>query len=176
MVTPEPPVIGLPMFRQPPGQSDEPLPTVPGPIPAQTWGPAQGPLTASQTEENDDSDPLAPLPPLPAPEGRTRTSFIGRAHGSGDPRVAARTIAGLLALFFGMATVVARRRDRVVRHPTRQQMNDFTEPLGRILVRYLPLDVIGVTLADVTQAAAAGHQYVLDGPLVGPIEQALPEE
>lgn len=170
------PVIALPRFRQPPATNDEPLPTVAAPEPAQTWGPPLGPLTATESAESDDSDPLARPPQLPAPEGPTRRSWVGRGHGSGDPRVAARTIAGLLALIFGTAAVLSRRGGRLLRQPTRAQMDDFTEPLGRILVRWLPLDVIGQDLADVTQAAAAGHQYVLDGPLLEPIVYADPEE
>jgi hypothetical protein len=85
-------------------------------------------------------------------------------------------VAGLLAILATTAAAVLYRRGRQLRQPTPGQLDDIASPIGRILVRYLPLDTVGATLVDVTEAAAATHAYALDGPLVVPVPIATPDD
>lgn len=152
----------LPRFRQPLGL-DPDLPEVDPP----TMSPPTGeegshPHHPSPSHLSDDQP--APPPPRLDHEAPTRRSWAGR--GSGNPQTASKMLAGLLAIGLGTAAVLLARAGRQLRQPTREQLHGVTDPLGRILVRYLPLDVVADTLLDVTEAAAAGHDYVLDGPLI----------
>lgn len=148
------PTVPLPTFRQPPGSQDPELATEPATSPS------------DPDQAAGEHEPLSPM--SEPPHARTRTSSAGR----GDPRVAGRLFAGLLAILSGTAAWVFYRRGRHLRQPTPRQLDDIGQPLGRILVRYLPLDVVGPTLVDATEAAAATHAYLLDGPLVEPVAAA----
>ena len=75
-------------------------------------------------------------------------------------------LVGMLAVVLSTLGLVLRRRGAHLRQPTPRQLDDIARPVGRILVRYLPLDVVGPTLVDATEAAAATHAYALDGPLL----------
>src|SRR3982751_5765620 len=91
-----------------------------------------------------DAGPLPPLDPSPAPRARTDTSSAG------DPKVGARVIAGLIALACGIAFTAFSRRGLIFRQPTREQVDDVANPLGAIIARHLPTDIIGPDLLDGT--------------------------
>jgi len=159
----------LPRFGRQPIRDPE-LPEVETDGPTATT-PANPPATSShlQTPPPDDAPP--PLPaPSPERPGRTRTSSVG------DPRVGARVVAGLIALACGVAFTVFSRRGLIFRQPTRGQVDDIADPLGAIIARHLPLDVVGPDLLDATAAAAAAHGYVIDGPLITRPDSPLPED
>jgi hypothetical protein len=149
--------VPLPTFRQPP---DPEPPATPTPEPPSPSGPAG-------------DEPERPSP-MPDPYFRTGTSTAStkRRGGAGDPLQVARMLAGLLAMAAGATAAVLYRRGRQLRQPTPGQLDDISRPLGRLLVRLLPLEVIDASLVDVTEAAAATHAYVLDGPLVEPVAAA----
>lgn len=155
--------IPLPSFLQPRPRLDPDLPEQEPP--ASTSGPSP-----EQTEEHrppiSPADDL-PAPPLPSlePPAATRT----RTSATGDPVAAGRVVAGLLVIVAGIAAGLLARTGRHLRQPTKQQVSEIADPIGRIAARHLPSEFIGRDLADVTEAAAATHAYVLDdyaGPLV----------
>lgn len=171
-----PTAIPLPAFRQPPGP-DDPLPTVPAD--QQTTSSSDEP-TASQPDSHPSSPPdddrPAPLPPSPAiaAAARTRTSSP-----AGDSKVAAKFVRGLIAILTGTAAALLARNGRHLRQPTAEQIGDVADPLGAILARHLPTELLSDDLVDITSAAAGAHAYVLDGPLVERIPTATisyPEE
>jgi hypothetical protein len=174
MTRPPPPdddetvTVPLPTFRRPPGTDDPHQPTVPSPAPSSAS------TTTGPSEPVPDGDEPGPPDPMPDPSDRTGTYSGSRSRrgGAGDPRQAARMVAGLLAIVATTAAAVLYRRGRLLRQPTPRQLDDISSPLGRLLVRYLPLEVVGATLVDVTEAAAASHAYALDGPLVEPVPVA----
>jgi hypothetical protein len=162
--------IPLPRFRQPrppdpelpevDTTTDSPLSDLPGP---------ESPNRRPGPSPDDD-----PLPPLElSPDHRTRTGISSRP---GDPKVAREVFAGLIALFCGFAYAGLARRGLWFRQPTERQIDDVATPLGKILARHLPTDVIGPDFIDATHAAGAAHRYILDGPIVGRYDAPLPEE
>ena len=80
-----------------------------------------------------------------------------------------RLIAGLLLVASTVPVLLLARQGRSFRRPTEQQARDIADPLARIAVRHLPLEVIGADLADGIDAAIATNAYVTDGPLTEPI-------
>jgi len=159
----------LPRFRQPitdpdlPAVTDGPAPeTAPGPEPA-TAPPADSPPSGPEASP-------AP-PPVLSPDRPART----RTSSGGDPRIAAQVVAGLVALACGVAYSAFRRRGLAFRQPTERQIDDFASPVGSILARWLPTEVITRDLVDATAAAGAAHRYVIDGPLVARYDEALPD-
>lgn len=165
--------IPLPRFgRQP--IHDPALPEVEGETDDQTVTTPPddpGPTTSSRWAT---PPPDAAPPPLPdpSPERRAHTA----TSSAGDPKVGARVVAGLIALACGVAFTLFSRRGLVFRQPTREQVDDVAGPVGAIIARHLPTDVIGPDLLDATAAAAAVHGYVIDGPLVVRPDSPLPEE
>lgn len=157
---PEPdsgPLASLPGFAPMPSQRlDPPLPPVPSPE-GETW-----------PQEADEPIPYVPTGPKPGPgEGRT-TSSAGkrRWRPGGDPEKAAQVIGGALILITGMLGGLAARRGRRFRQPTTGQRDAVAEPLGRIAVRWLPMDLLGDDFADGLEAAYAAHNYISAGPLL----------
>lgn len=134
--------------------------------------PASGPpANPSHLQQQYPDDAPQPLPdPSPERPARTRTSSAG------DPKVGARVVAGLIALACGLAFTAFSRRGLIFRQPTREQVDDIAEPLGRIIARHLPTEIIGPDLLDGTAAAAAVHGYFIDGPLVERPDSPLPED
>jgi hypothetical protein len=84
-------------------------------------------------------------------------------------------LAGLVAIGCLWAFTLFGRRGLHFRQPTEPQIDGVAVPLGRIIARHLPTDVIGPDLIDVTKAAGAAHRYWLDGPLITRLDQAIPE-
>jgi hypothetical protein len=144
----------LPEVTDGPGPATEPNPAPESPDPLQPSNPIPGP-------------PLLP-DPSPAPPARTRISSAG------DPLLAAEVVAGLVALACGIAAGWLRRTGRYLRQPTPGQIDDVAGPVGRILARHLPTEIISKDLVDATRAAGAAHRYVIDGPLVERIAEPIP--
>lgn len=161
----------LPRFRSP--QDDPPLPSVPAdeetisPRAGETMSPPDSPQPSPPDSDRPEPLPLSPATPAAA---RMRTSSAG------DPRITGKLIGGLLALLVGTATALIARSGRTLRQPTRAQITDVAEPLGAILARHLPAELIGEDLADAATVAAAAHAYVLDGPVIERIPTATFEE
>lgn len=162
------PTIPLPSFRQPSPRLDPPPEGSPQESPSRPLGSPESPEPTPDLPESPDEH----RPPILEPEARTRTSWVGRGHGAGDPVQAGRVIKGALAILFRFAQAVNYRRGRWLRLPTREQLDGMANPLGRIAVRYIPMDLVGPTLADATEAVAAAHDYTLDGPLTGRLNEA----
>lgn len=159
----------LPRFGRQPIRDPE-LPEVATDDPTGTT-PASQPATSSHLQETPPDDAPPPLPaPNPERPGRIRTSSVG------DPKVGARVVAGLIALACGVAFTAFSRRGLIFRQPTREQVDDVANPLGAIIARHLPLDIVGPDLLDATAAAAAAHGYVIDGPLITRPDSPLPED
>ena len=162
--------VPFPRFGRQPIRDPE-LPEVATDDPIGTMPASNPPVPSNHLSETPPDD--VP-PPLPAPSqerpGRIRTSSVG------DPKVGARVVAGLIALACGVAFTMFARRGLIFRQPTRGQVDDVADPLGAIIARHLPLDVVGPDLLDATAAAAAAHGYVIDGPLVVRPDSPLPEE
>jgi hypothetical protein len=160
----------LPRFRQPIRDPDLPEATGdPGPETAHPRGPETAPPADSRPDSPDGSP--AP-PPVLSPEAPART----RTSSAGDAKVASQVVAGLVALACGIAYGLFGRRGLHFRQPTERQIDDFAVPLGAILARHLPTEVISRDLVDATAAAGAAHRYTLDGPLVTRYAEPIPED
>lgn len=158
----------LPAFRQP--ISDPELPEVtdgPGPETEPHPGPAPDSHPHPISPDESPAPPPALSPERPAP---TRTSSAG------DARVASQVVAGLIALVCGVAWSAFARRNRLFRQPTEKQIDEFAGPVGAILARHLPTEIISRDLVDATAAAGAAHRYVIDGPLVARAPEPLPND
>lgn len=172
MDQPHKPTLALPLprFGRQPIRDPE-LPEVTE-DPTATTPPDDQPVTMPDRWETPPPD-AAPLPlPDPSPERRARTA----TSSAGDPRVGARVVAGLIALACGIAFTAFSRRGLLFRQPTREQVDDVATPIGAIIARHLPTDIIGPDLLDGTAAAAAIHGYVIDGPLIARPDSPLPKE
>lgn len=109
----------------------------------------------------------------------TRTPTSDGTGSKGDPKAAAKLLAGLLGLVVvGAAYLVTSRTRRELRKPTPRQLDDISNPLGRILVRHADLSVLGPDLADLIEAGAATGAYLTDGPLTHgkTIESGIPND
>lgn len=154
------PAVPLPAFRQPHQHRLDELPPD-----SQITSPDEPPASPPASPEPSRPDAALPPPIESNPErraaGRTRTSAT-------DPSAAGKALAGLLVIVAGVAAALLARSGRALRQPTPRQVDDVAAPIGRIIARHLPTDLIGPDLADVTEAAAAAHAYVLDpaGPLI----------
>lgn len=157
----------LPAFLQPRTLPDDPpLPEVDSPLPAT---PADSGPDVEQVDQADDRPP--PPPPSLDPPAAPHTP----RSSAGSSREAGKVLAGLVVIALGITAAILARRGRGLRQPTPPQLAEICDPVGRIAARHLPLDLIGPDLADATEAAAAVHGYVLDGPMVYRTEQDLPE-
>lgn len=161
----------LPKFGRQPIRDPE-LPEVATDDPIVTT-PASGP-PATPNHLQEPTSPDAGLPPRPDPMPAPRAPI--RTSSAGDPKVGARVVAGLIALACGVAFTLFSRRGLVFRQPTRGQVDDIADPLGQIIARHLPTEIIGPDLLDGTAAAAAIHGYIIDGPLVERPDSPLPED
>lgn len=160
--------IPLPAFRQP--LSDPPLPEVTGDPTGMTPAPSTGSLPGPQRPDSSDNSPVPPLALSPEPRDRTRTFTPS------DYAAASKVLQGLIAIACGIAFTAFARRRLVFRQPTPKEITGFSDPLGRIAARHLPMDLIGPDLLDATEAAAAAHGYVLAGPIVTRPDMQLPED
>lgn len=160
-------LLPLPAFRQP--LSDPPLPVETDDLTPTTPPSPDSPSGRPPLEGPD--GPPAPLPDLsPEPRGRTRT------FSSSDYAQASRVLHGLIAIACGIAFTTLARRGLRFRQPTIAEISGFTDPLGRVAARHLPMDLVGPDLLDLTEAAAAGHSYVLAGPIITRPDAPLPED
>ncbi|RGC64996.1 hypothetical protein C5N14_30870 [Micromonospora sp. MW-13] len=168
------PAIPLPAFRQPHHDQLDELPES-----SPTTSPSDEPSSPEPPQPSPPDDgPAAPPPLSPEPPAARRT----RTSGTSDPAAAGRTLAGLLVILAGITAGLLARSGRHLRQPTRRQVADVADPIGRIAARHLPTDLLGDDVGDVAEAAAAVHAYVLDedaGPLITRIPAATvayPEE
>lgn len=165
---PDLPAVPLPAFRQPhqhrldPASDESSQPSSPG-------QPESSPDPSAPSRPDDDRPPPIASSPAPRAAGRTRTSGT-------DPGAAGQALTGLLVIVAGLVGALLTRGGRTLRQPTPGQAEDIAAPLGRIIARHLPTDVIGPDLADATTAAAAAHRYVIHpaGPLVSRTPSAVP--
>lgn len=105
----------------------------------------------------------------------TATSSEGSAASTwipgGDPAEVAKVIRELTILAFaGAKVVLKKRRQKILRMPTAEQLDAWSEPLAQISVRHLPLQLLSPSLKDMGVAGKAGFDYVTDGPLTTPVE------
>lgn len=150
----------LPRFASPADHYPEPEP--------ETLPPSWGSESPSPSPSESAPERVGDLPP------RTATSSAGKAKPSGDPLNTAKVLAGLLLMAIGAVAWAGRRRGVRVRKPTREEANDISAPIARIMCRHLPMDSIGPDLADIGEAAAAISEYAVqdDDPL---LSRYLPE-
>lgn len=90
---------------------------------------------------------------------------------------AGKLVRGILSAAVVLADGLIRRfAKRELRRPTADHLDDFSDPVGQILARHADLSVLGPDLIDVTTAAAAVGNYLIDGPLTTPraTESAVP--
>jgi hypothetical protein len=157
----EPLTVSLPGFAPTPSQLlDPPLPPVPAP---------EGSRPASPDDSlSDDPIPYVPTDRSTDDTGPRTTSSAGkrRWRPGGDPTQAAQIIGGLIVLVTGLAGTLAMRTGRRMRQPDAAQRDAIAEPLGRIAVRWLPMDAIGRDFLDGLQAARGAHDYLTAGPLI----------
>lgn len=61
------------------------------------------------------------------------------------------------------------RRGLALRMPTDGELEDITEPLGRVAVRHLPMELLSPDIRDSTSSARALYGYLRreDEPLIG---------
>jgi hypothetical protein len=181
-VTTNPLPAALPVFAEPPSrQLDPSLPPVPAPpqAPQETASGPQpsGPLEtakrllsparqpASQLTPEESSTPADPS--STAPGTGTSTDRKPRAwKPGGDPTEAGETIAGAITILTGILAARLALRGRHLRTPTVRERDEIAMPIGRILVRWLPMNLLGKDLKDATQAAAATQNYLTNGPLI----------
>lgn len=116
-------------------------------------------LHLSQPEQLSASDP--PNGPTAGAMPTATSSGSKRWKSGGDPVATAKVLAGLLGVVALSLKVWAARRSVEFRAPTSGQLDDVTVPVARILVRHLPMDLINDDLADLAEAGAAMHSYVL---------------
>jgi hypothetical protein len=86
-------------------------------------------------------------------------------------------VRGVLGALVVLADGLIRRfAKRDLRRPTGGHLDDFSDPVGQILARHTDLSVLGPDLIDVTSAAAAMGNYLIDGPITTPraTESAVP--
>lgn len=92
---------------------------------------------------------------------RTRTSSVG------DPKDAAKVVAGLVGLAFVLAAgILGHLGNRDVRRPSRKQADGFAAPVARIAARHLDVSRVTPDLIDVIEAGSAVGDYLIDGPIV----------
>lgn len=90
---------------------------------------------------------------------------------------AGKLVRGILSAAVVLADGLIRRfGKRELRRPTADHLDDFSDPVGQILARHADLSVLGPDLIDVTTAAAAVGNYLIDGPITSPraTESAVP--
>lgn len=104
------------------------------------------------------------------PETPDAAATHTRISSVGDPKAAAKVVAGLVGLAFVLAAGVlghlGGRRD--IRRPTRKQADGFAEPVARIAARHLDVSRVTPDLIDVIEAGSAAGDYLIDGPIVIP--------
>jgi hypothetical protein len=66
----------------------------------------------------------------------------------------------------GLAASVLATRKRSLRMPTTDQTDAISAPIASILVRHLPMHLLGKDWRDGARAAGATRDYITDGPLV----------
>lgn len=108
------------------------------------------------------------------PDPRTGSFSAGKWRPGGDPIATGAVLGGLLVAGLKFVQTLARRRGRDFRMPSPGERDDISQPLGRILVRHLPMDLIGPDLHDIALAASAVHSYALADPLLPPYVPELP--
>jgi hypothetical protein len=105
-------------------------------------------------------------PPRPAP-GKTATRT--KTSSTGDPGkvdTAQLVAAGLGLAAAAVAWAVRAWRRQQLRRPTREQLHDIAEPIGRLLTRTWDATRVNADLLDVIDAGAATILYLEDGPLL----------
>lgn len=135
----------LPRFASPADHLEEP----------ETLHPSWGSESPSPSPSESEPERVGDLPT------RTAISSASRAKPSGDPLNTAKVLAGLLLMAVGAVAWAGRRRGLRVRKPTREEANDISAPIARIMCRHLPMDSIGPDLADIGEAAAAISEYAV---------------
>lgn len=117
------------------------------------------------------SDPTGPTSTRPGtPDAGTRTGTSSRGSGGkgdGDPVEAGKLVAGLLGLALAIAAGLLKRSSRrVLRTPTKSQLKDISDPLGRMLVRHADMSALGPDLTDFIQAGSATGAYLTEDRLI----------
>lgn len=128
------------------------------------------PLSSPDADDSAGLGPVIEATPRPAPTGTSSGS-----KGSGDPEKTGRVISGLLAIATMSLAAWVSRRGIDFRQPTQQQRDDIAMPLGRVLVRHLPMAIFGDTLGDIAESAAALQSYALPTP-PDPLFSRMPPE
>jgi len=97
----------------------------------------------------------------------TGTSSVG-GRKKGDPAMTATLVVGIVGVTLGLAGWMIGRAGRRLRKPSKDQIHQFAEPVGRIIARRTDLSWMGDDLADVTAAGVVFGDWVGDGPLTEP--------
>lgn len=109
----------------------------------------------------------------------TATSSAGaktpRWTPSGNAHDVGLIVAGLAVLALGFAAMGLRTRGLKLRMPTEPETTAISEPIGRILVRHLPMAGLGPDIADGLVAVAETQKYMQRGRLVTPITDTQEE-
>lgn len=172
------------ILDEPPRRGKLPMFTQPAPTP--TWsatmgdGPApDSPIPYLPDSLETDTDPSEREVPR---SGRTSTSG-SRTDGpkQATQKEVGQLVAGLVVALAVGASMFLRWRsgNRLrLRQPTDEQAAEVGQPLGRILVRHVPLPQLVPDLADAIAAAVGLNRFLDDGPLVlyAPTDAGLPAD
>lgn len=146
--TPAAPVVPLPAFGPPSVQFG----SVPRPNPNPT---AENPEELGSLKDG----PNGPVLMTPSSAGKHTPSRDERAH-------AGKLVKGLLGALIVLTDGLMRRyAKRDLRRPTDENLEDFSNPIGQILARHVDLSALGPDLMDITDAASAAGEYLIDGPV-----------
>ena len=97
-----------------------------------------------------------------------------RARGPIKPEQVTGAVGALVSLaLLGTNLVLKYTRNRKLRRPTREQVKDFSEPIGRLLARHVDMSIFGPDLLDLAEAGSAFDNYLSDGPLTDRIAPAI---
>lgn len=150
----------LPQFSEPSGSLP---PWMSDGSPSSQTSPSSPEASGSQS---DPSKPTSTKPATPGDDTRTGTS--SRRSG-GDPVAAGKLVAGILGLVAGVTAGLLRRRGRELRMPTKTQLRDVGDPVGRMLVRHADLSLLGPDLGDFIEAGSATGNYLTEDRLTKPL-------
>lgn len=126
-------------------------------------------------------NPPAKSSDLPAPVAETLTGAPFSVGGAdqpppkrtGDPKVTAGIVIGLVGLGLAAASWALHRSGRSLRRPSKDQIRDFARPVGALIARHTDLSWLGDDIKDISEAAAVVTDYASEGPIAPPLERVV---
>ena len=157
------PVTFLPGFRQParPRATDPMRPEDSDPV---------DPDDPSEPATGSPADPGYPggLDAAKPPRSDTSTATSASRTDAEARKLTPELAVALVVAGFAVASWAVRgwKRGHKLRQPTDPQAKAIGEPIGRILARHVPAELLNRDLIDAIKATAATSNYLEDGPIL----------